>query len=287
LYPREIVTLLALDFDGTMTDAELEGAPFTEGYLEDLALLVGRTVDDPELVAVAAAARARIDADPDAAFEWMGKKVAPSRVDPYLRIVPIAHAVLDHFGAFARMQDRGALLGRVLYKYNYAKTRVAPRPGARELLAALAGTDTYVVTNSYTAHVEHKIRAIDAGTGDLGWLTGRVRGNASKFEVDDAWLDAPPVLEIPGLGRPVLLRRRRYHAVLTDLLAGRRFDDLTVVGDIFELDLAMPLALGARVGLVAGPHTPDHEITYVAAHPRGRVLRDLDEIRQFAYPAGR
>jgi hypothetical protein len=279
------VTLLALDFDGTMTDAELEGAPFTRGYLEDLALLVGRSPGDPEVEAIAEAARARVAGDPDAAFEWMGRKVAPSCVDPYLRMVPVAHAVLDHFGAFPRPEDRSGLLARVLYKYNYAKTDIAPRPGARDLLVSLAGTDTWVVTNSHTEHVQKKIEAIDGGTGELAWLVPRVRGNASKFEVDDAWLAVPPALHLPGLQRPVLLRRRKYHALLAELLAGRPFSALTVIGDIFELDLAMPLALGARVGLLAGPQTPAHEIAFVEAHPTGRVLRSLAELRAFAVPA--
>jgi hypothetical protein len=279
--------VLALDFDGTMTDAEAEGAPFTAGYLEDLAMLVGRSPTDPEIVEIAAAAGARLAADPEAAFEWMGKKVAPSRVDPYLRVVPVAQAILDHFDAFPRPEDRSALLGRVLYKYNYAKTLVAPRAGARDLLASLAGTDSWVVTNSYTEHVAKKIAVIDAGSGDLRWLVDRVRGNASKFEIDDTWLDAPASLTIPGLARPVLLRRRRYHAVLAELLGGRPFSELCVVGDIFELDLAMPLALGARIGLVASAHTPPHEIAYVSGHPRGRVLHGLDGVREFAYPAGR
>lgn len=274
---------LVLDFDGTMTDAEVEGAPFTQGYLEDLALLVGRDADDAEIAQVAAAARARIESDSEAAFEWMGRKVAPSRVDPYLRIVPIGMAILDHFGAFPRLEDRSALLSRILYKYNYAKSGIAPRAGARELLVSLAGTDTWVVTNSYTEHVQRKIEVIDGGRGDLAWLVPRVRGNASKFEVDDAWLGAPPNLHIDGLGRPVLLRRRQYHAVLAELLAGRAFSELTVVGDIFELDLAMPLALGARIGLVAGSQTPRHEIAFVENHPRGRVLRSLDEIRAYAF----
>ena len=34
--------VLCLDFDGTMTDAEAEGRPFRDGYLEDLCLLVGK-----------------------------------------------------------------------------------------------------------------------------------------------------------------------------------------------------------------------------------------------------
>lgn len=275
--------MLALDFDGTMTDAELEGAPFTSGYLDDLALLVGRSPDDAEIAAIAERTRAAIASDPEAAFVWNGKQVAPSGVDPYLRVVPIAHAILDAFGAFPREPDRAALLGRLLYKYNYAKTTVVPRAGARALLAGLAGTDTWVVTNSHTDHVRHKIGVIDAGSGELAWMSTRVRGLASKFEIDDAWDGAPAELALDGLRRPVLLRRRKYHAVLSELLGGRGFDELTVVGDIFELDLAMPLALGARVGLVAGPGTPAHELAYVRSHPRAKLLGSLDEVRQFAF----
>ncbi len=278
------VSLLVLDFDGTMTDAEVEGEPFARGYLEDLALLVGRPVDDPELLGLVEVARARVESDPEAAFVWMGKPVAPSRVDPYLRMVPIAHAVLDAFGMFDNAHDRGVLLGRLLYKYNYAKTAIAPRAGARALLAALAGTDTWVVTNSYTEHVEKKIQLIDGGGGELAWLAGRVRGNASKFEIDEAWEAAPATMHLDGLRRPVLLRRRKYHAALAELLAGRPFAELTVVGDIFELDLAMPLALGARIGLVASAQTPPHELAFVEAHPRGQVIRDLDEVRALAGP---
>ena len=81
---------------------------------------------------------------------------------------------------------------------------------------------------------------------------------------------------MPGLARPVLLRRREYHAILRGLLddAGATFADLVVVGDIFELDLAMPLALGARVGLVASAHTPAYECAFVEP-PRGRLIDDL------------
>ena len=50
--------LLVLDFDGTLTDAEAEGAPFRDGYLEDLALLTGR--DAAEIRAMAADFEAEI-----------------------------------------------------------------------------------------------------------------------------------------------------------------------------------------------------------------------------------
>lgn len=280
------MTTLVLDFDGTMTDAEAEGLPFVEGYLEDLATLVGRAPGDPELLEVVAQARAELAAAPAShPFLWMGRAVAPATVDPYLRMVPIAHRVLDRFGAFPSAVDRGRLLGGLLYRYNYARTIGRPvfRPGAGAALASLQGTDSHVVTNSDTHHVAGKIVALGAEHAGAEWLAPRVRGSARKFDVDDAWAGAPAELALPGLERPVLLRRRNYHDVLASVLAGKPFSDLVVVGDIFELDLAMPLAMGARVGLMDGPHTPAYERAFVTAHPRAALLRGVDEIRAFAF----
>jgi hypothetical protein len=281
------VTLLVLDFDGTMTDAEAEGAPFRRGYLDDLAALVGRKAGDPEILALADQVDAELVQSPgEHPFTWDGKIVAPASVDPYLRIVPIAGRVFDRFGAFQVPDERGRLLRSVLYKYNYEKTRPVFRPGARAALAALRGRDVHVVTNSGTAHVARKIETLDEGTGEAAWLASRVHGDAGKFVVDESWDDVPSELRIPGLTRPVLVRRRSYHDVLRRLCGGR-WSDLVVVGDIFELDLALPLVLGARVGLVTSPFTPPYERAYVGSHPRGRVLDGLGDIADFAFGAAR
>src|SRR6188508_1995791 len=104
--------VLVLDFDGTMTDAEAEGRPFRDGYLEDLALLVGLAPDDPQVRGLADEVEAELAAAPSShPFLWMGRPVAPATVDPYLRMVPIAHRILDHFGAIPSAKDRGRLLG--------------------------------------------------------------------------------------------------------------------------------------------------------------------------------
>src|SRR3954468_24273268 len=134
-----------------MTDAEAEGRPFRDGYLEDLCTLVGRAAGDPEVLAIAEETEAAIAAAPhEHPFLWMGRAVAPATVDPYLRMVPIAHRILDRFGAISDATDRGRLLGTVLYKYNYQKTLGHPvfRSGAGAVLAALGGTPTWIATNS-------------------------------------------------------------------------------------------------------------------------------------------
>ncbi|HSR97308.1 MAG TPA: HAD family hydrolase [Kofleriaceae bacterium] len=281
------MTVVVLDFDGTMTDAEAEGRPFRDGYLADLCALVGRPAGDAEIASIADDVEAELARAPEAhPFLWMGRAVAPATVDPYLRMVPIAHRILDRFGAFPGAEDRGRLLGSVLYRYNYAKTIGHPvfRPGAGEALRGLRGTPTWIVTNSDTATVAEKLAALDRESPGAAWLATRVRGHARKFDVDDDWAAAPESLALPGLERPVLLRRRHYHGILEAILeeAGARIADLIVIGDIFELDLAMPLAMGARVGLVASGHTPAYERAFVAGHARGRVIEDLREIPQVA-----
>lgn len=283
------MTVLVLDFDGTMTDAEAEGRPFRDGYLDDLCALVGRPAADPEVLAIAEDVEAELARAPEAhPFLWMGRAVAPATVDPYLRMVPIAHRILDRFGVMPNALDRGRLLGNVLYKYNYAKTLGHPvfRPGAGELLRALGGTQTWVVTNSDTHAVAGKIAALDREVPGVAWLASRVRGHARKFDVEDDWHGADAELDVPGLTRPVLLRRHAYHTILRALLdgVGATFADLVVIGDIFELDLAMPLALGARVGLIASPRTPGYERAFVAAHPRAQLIEDLAQIPRFAFP---
>jgi hypothetical protein len=277
---------LVLDFDGTMTDAEAEGRPFREGYLEDLALLTGASLAD--VTAIADEVEDELAKAPAShPFLWMGRPVAPATVDPYLRMVPVAHRILDRYDAVPSHTDRGRLLGSILYKYNYAKTLGHPvfRPGAGEMLAKLGGTPTWIVTNSDTHAVAGKVAALDREAPGVAWLTSRVRGFARKFDVDDAWLGAPSELTIPGLERNVLLRRRAYYEILADVVkeAGSSFNELVVVGDIFELDLALPLSLGARVGLVTSSRTPAYERAFVTAHPRAALIEDLSQIPAFAF----
>jgi hypothetical protein len=237
-------TVLVLDFDGTMTDAEAEGRPFRDGYLDDLCALVGKNAGDPDVLAIAEEVEAELAANPDKhPFLWMMRAVAPATVDPVFRA------------------------------------------GAGAVLSSLRDTEAWIVTNSDTHAVASKVAALDRDVPGVAWLTSRVRGQARKFDVDDAWMGVDATLALPGLDRPVLLRRRAYHDILKTLLdgAGATFADLVVIGDIFELDLAMPLALGARVGLVGSARTPGYERAYVMAHPRATMIEDLADIPRFAF----
>lgn len=285
--------MLVFDFDGTLTLAEEEGAPFTEGYLDDLALLTGGNREEIGRLA----ARFASEIGPNDGWIFRGQIVAPACVDPYLRIMPVARRILDHYGRFMDPRDREALLDRILHKYNYGKTAIAFRDGAFGLLNDLPRTTTWVVTNSATEPVQRKItdlgfRALqDAGVtqmsaamNPLGWLKERVVGSAKKYENDPDWSDVvEPEMRIPGLDRPVLLRRRLYYETLDRLRreAGVDWDGVTVVGDIFELDLALLLALGGRGVLMANSFTPPYEIVYLENHERAHVVYNVSDLREY------
>jgi phosphoglycolate phosphatase-like HAD superfamily hydrolase len=279
-----MIKLLVLDFDGTMTDAEVEGAPYRRGVLEDVALLTGLHIDEVE--ARAAAIEAEIAAAPhDHGWVFGGRIVAPASVDPYLRIMPVARRIFDEVGAFTDPSDRARLLEGLLYKYNYRKTATAFRDGARETLLGMAQRPVYVVTNSHQDAVQAKIRSLGGGVdgGPLAWLVDRVFGSARKFVLDDGFDGVESSMQLPGLDRPVLLRRGDYFRVLDGLRkeAGASWDEVAVCGDIFELDLALPFALGARVGLCVNPFTPPWERDFLRVHPRGALLERVDQIPAF------
>ena len=279
--------LLVLDFDGTMTDAEVEGGPFREGYLEDVSLLCGIELEEAKRLAEVIEAEVYENAH---AYGWDfgGRIVAPAVVDPYLRMMPVARKLMDRSGVFMNKEERTRLLDGILYKYNYGKTLNCFRDGARVVLESLKGTATYVVTNSHTIPVKAKLQSLGLeadGSCSLDWLVERVHGTAKKYYLDDDFTEVPESIHLDGLPRPVLLRRKKYHTVLEQLLDQENMDwaDLVVVGDIFELDLSLPLAMGARVGLLKNSFTPGYEMAYLRSHPRGGVLSRVEEIPGFAF----
>ena len=279
--------MLILDFDGTLTDAEEEGAPFLVGYLEDLAILCDGPLE--EVKALAAKFEGEILADKNR-YGWPfgGHIVAPAAVDPYLRIIPVARKVMDHYGVFMDEDDRARLLDAVLYRYNYAKSAIAFRPGARELLVSLDHADTWVVTNSATDPVREKVRylgRLGEDPSELEWLVPRVHGFGKKYYVDPTFDAVPEALMLPGLDRPVLLRRRKYHDLIDGLRQsiGADWSDVTVLGDIFELDLALPFSMGATVGLMVNGFTPDYEMDFLRGHDRGVLLYSMKEAQDFVH----
>lgn len=271
--------LWAFDYDGTFTNVEKEGVPFVRGYSEDLQKLTKLSIVELSR-RYAQRSAAMIDGD-DPGWLMDGHIAAPARVDPYLRMSVFAGELLDEFALFMDPHDR-KVINDYFFETNYALSDTCLLPGVDELLeAVIAKSDTVascIITNARTHSVEAKLATIGmAGRVDL-------LGNAMKFLVGDEPAGIPATMRIPGLDRPVYLRRHLYYKALDDLRRGHglEWSQVTVIGDIAEMDLLLALALGARVGLMANKFTPNYEIAYLRAHLESKavILHSVEDMRR-------
>ncbi len=275
--------LVILDFDGTFTDVEKEAGPFFSAYRAAAREIVGEGFDDAW-----DRAAARVAADP-AHFGWKydGRVVAPGNADPYLRATVICAALMDELGLHTDSEKRAAIL-QDLYFSNYPKADTVFRPEARSIVESLlrSSANLFVVTNSATEDVERKLDVLaPEGREQL-----QVHGDAKKYVVTEEGGAGHAPFEkiaeeerIEGLRRPVLLRRGLYYSKLVELWekTGATPDRTIVVGDIYELDLALPAQLGAHVHLVLKEHTPEFERTAVRQlGERGGISDGLAALRE-------
>lgn len=273
------IDLVVLDFDGTFTDSEVEGAPFAEVFPKYLQQAADASA---ELFALWPAAMAAVTREsPELGWMMNGVAAAPADADPYVRCSMAAHKVLDQLGLYADGAERSSLLQQV-YKRAYAESIIAFRPGAAAALQAVIarGVPVVVVTNSSTSHVRYKVDQL--GLQDPAAV--EVIGDAMKFWVDPAptghreFDDLPISQAVHGLERPVYLRRNKYYQTLQKLWDKHHASPATtlVCGDIYELDLALPAALGSKVVLMRRANTYAFELQAIAdAGDRGSVTDDL------------
>jgi len=271
------IDCVILDFDGTFTDVQKEAVPFERVYLQNFNDLLGRDVS--ELWSTEQAAI--LSRPADFGWEFAGQKVAPATADPYLLSTATAIRVLDRLGVLKQLHLRTEVT-QILYREAYTHTVDVFRPDARQVLEQIldSGRKTFVVTNSDPEIVRRKLRGLNArGSERL-----KVVGDARKYmivdpdPVDERFLQIPVERQIDGLPRSVLLRRGRYYEALRKLWADSATspDRTLVCGDIYELDLALPDALGASIHLVLRGNVLEYERRAVeAAGPRGSMSGEL------------
>jgi FMN phosphatase YigB (HAD superfamily) len=266
---------LLLDFDGTLTAPDRITDAFLHAYRAAFLARVGEAhagLWDRTLDAVR-------HASPHMAWMLEGYEACPVAADPYI----LASAVADRVLVSIDRRDLAALPNE-LYAQLYVQHAAPFRPEAAEVLEGLraTGATVAIVSNASTGKIEGRL-------AELGVSGIPVVGNARKFGVRPATVASPhrarfdalpDVVPGMGLGRPVWLRRGAFFDAMASIW-GQDADGparTLFCGDIFELDLVLPSALGCDVHLVerAAPlATHDAERASVAATPGAAFSADL------------
>lgn len=269
---------ILLDFDGTLTAPDRITEAFLGAYRSEFLARVGQehaALWDRTLAAVRFGS-------PHLGWMLEGYEACPAAADPYV----LASAVSDRMLASLDRRDLAHVPGE-LYVALYGAFEAPFRPEFPEVLAALraTGATVAIISNASTGKITTRLnQQVGAVAADLP-----VIGGARKFGVRPATrttptrarFDAlPDVTACPGLARPTWLRRGAFFDALADVWGADADAPAATIfaGDIWELDLALPAALGCHVHLVerAAPlATHEAERATVAATPGAGFSADL------------
>jgi len=276
---------IILDFDGTLTDTDKEAVPFLRMYTGRFADRIGMPVE--RLNTWAGLVQAEVLADPTTGWLVDGKIMAPACADPYVLNQTVYDEIIERLRD-NRLPNEGYEIPEPgdqtqefmteLFRECYGHTDIAFRPQAKEFLDDLVSKHRVaIVTNSGTDKVIKKLT-------HLGNYNGKVKviGNAKKYVPTDFPPSIPEEVEINGFPRPVVMRRGHYFMVLEGLDVNDGFtpENTTVVGDIYELDLALPEHLGYRGVLLETDGTRACEFPYFASQPNLHLAKDFQEIKE-------
>jgi FMN phosphatase YigB (HAD superfamily) len=273
------IRYVVLDFDGTCTQVELASAGFLASYLAILEKANGRAPDALKPAWEAAIAEVRA-ASPNAGWTLFGApSTAPAAADPYI-LAGEASALLQRRGTIQQVPVDA-------YARAYAANPAPWRPEGPRVLGALVerGLQVGFISNSERFAIQTRLTDVLNPHRELrGQIV--VRGDAAKFRLQELPLGASGPSSVhraafekldgcvraEGMSRPIYLRRGSYFEALCSLwqelgASGYPIAETIVCGDIWELDLAMPKALGAAVHLIrrAPPYeTYSYELAQLA-----------------------
>jgi len=265
--------IVILDFDGTLTLVNEEAKPFLINFKKDIANLLNKKDIDKEWKK---AEREILQNFDEYGWKYKGKIVAPPNADDYVLATVTAKFLLDKAGVLMEMNERDGILQQI-YQRNYSKSGIAFKKQAKEVLEELIKRmPVFIVTNSNSDAVANKIEKLNPQGKEKTTLFG----DAQKYSIDSSFNAVPETLTINGLERAIFLRRKKYFDVLNQIwkTTAVKPEHTLVIGDIFELDLALPAILGCNIFLVANSNTPSCEKEAVSHLFNGYVSEDIKDI---------
>lgn len=264
---------VVIDFDGTVTNSFEEAKPFRDAYIYKMAGLLNMNLE--RLQSSMKIAESVVRQFPET-YGWKsdGIIVAPAVSDPYLLTQASARLIMESEASYMNFpptEEWDKFFGE-LFTYAYAFSNTCFKPYARYFIESLSiRTDLVIVTNSGTENVDKKISSL------LGSDHGiKIVGNAKKYQLGIASKQLPVKVQVMGLNRPVYIQRQNYFDILKSL---GQVD--FVVGDIWELDLALPMFLNIPTVLALSEATPSWEKDICSTEKSfssGSLLEILDHI---------
>jgi FMN phosphatase YigB (HAD superfamily) len=276
---------IILDFDGTLTNTSVEAVPFLENSKKYFCESLGIFNSD-EFEQIYQEIKNRKLSDPNVGWDYGGQVIAPA-ADPYsINNVVMAEILKD--------LNKGTLEHRIkcdadklltvkkdeliteIFMKSYDPTSVCFRESQsltkNFLKDLLFDSNVAIITNSGTSAVKQKL--------DILKLPVAVYGYAKKYENDPEATEINPAeLNLNGFPRPVLLRRKRYYDLLQNLDSefGYAPENTVVIGDFYELDLALPEQMGYGVIQIQTPFTPAYEAAYHNENKSSYYVENYDE----------
>jgi len=284
------ITTLVLDFDGTCTQIPPVYKEYWEEYRYNLRI-GEKKVSTTEWEEARAAVRAH---SPMAGWSLGGAQAAPAAADPYILAYEAAQLIYRN----RKLVDPKLALPDLYsaHKTAYEKAPAPWRESAREIFEQLLERDVRLcfISNSSTDTIKNRLAELFGSISAADRIL--VRGDAAKFLVQEPMWDTPPsemlelFLSLPAeanesdasLKRPIYLRRGSYFRAICEVIENERerLSQTLFCGDIWELDLALPAALGASIHLLerAKPFATYHYEHSALADlgQRGQRSRDLD-----------
>lgn len=281
---------LVLDFDGTCTQIP----PVYESYWEEYGknLRIGsKEVSVSDWQEALDAVRAH---SPTAGWGLGGAQAAPAAADPYILAYEAAHLIYRK----RKLADPELVSPDLssVHERAYEEEPAPWRDSARETFERLLerGVRLCFISNSKTDTIKQRLVDLLGSASAADRIL--VRGDAAKFRVQEPPWETPPseMLQLfqalpaeakatnAHLNRPIYLRRGSYFRAICEVIQNdrKRLSETLFCGDVWELDLALPAALGASIHLLerAEPFAtyPYEHSALADLGKRGQRSEDLD-----------
>ncbi len=262
---------LILDFDGVMSSIMYSGHVYKEALIYNLSLKTGMSVD--WIVKEFKRARSKVLQKPWE-YGWLegGYRVTLGDEDPYVLNSSAAEELYrsnpDY--RFCGFDEYNRFLDDVFHD---SATKVGSRIDSGTADAVKKISEKTSVTIVSNGSRERICSALDEAGLSLD-----VHERTNKMIVRPEFDRVDRHLQVDSL-RKIELRRPHYYEALQKLKGEGSFSDMTVVGDVLSLDLALPYHLGMNIVLKENPYTPAWSKRFVSR--RGHVIGSLSQLLDF------